>query len=351
MYLLKDLLIKTIELGASDLHLTVALPPTIRVNGKFSQIGSEKLLPDYIETFAKEILNDNYDEYLANGEFDTSYSLPGIGRFRVNVFKQRNSDAIAIRVIAPKAPTIDELKLPATLKEIVKEQRGLVLVTGPTGCGKSTTLAAMVNEINSTRQGHIVTLEDPIEYLHKHNKCIVNQREIGKDTKSYQSALRAVLREDPDVILVGEMRDFETISVAITAAETGHLILSTLHTLGAANTIDRVIDAFPPNQQQQIRTQLSMVLDAVICQQLVPALDGGERPVFEIMFLNNAIRNMIRESKTHQIDGIISTSQEEGMVSMDNSLLALYRQNVISKDTAIIYSSNAELMEKKMARI
>ena len=237
------------------------------------------------------------------------------------------------------------------LKSIINKKRGLILVTGPTGSGKSTTLAAMINEINNTREEHIITLEDPIEYLHNHNKCIINQREIGRDSKSYNKALKAVLREDPDVILVGEMRDLETISIAITAAETGHLILSTLHTLGAANTIDRVIDAFPPNQQQQIRTQLSMVLDAVICQQLVPTLDGGERPVFEIMFLNNAIRNMIRESKTHQIDGIIATSQEEGMISMDNSLLALYRQNVISKDTAIIYSSNTELMEKKIARL
>ena len=347
MYLLKDLLIKTIELGASDLHLTVALPPTIRVNGKFNQIGSEKLLPDYIETFAKEILNDNYAEYLANGEFDTSYSLPGIGRFRVNVFKQRNSDAIAIRVIAPKAPTIDELKLPATLKEIVKEQRGLVLVTGPTGCGKSTTLAAMVNEINSTRQGHIVTLEDPIEYLHKHNKCIVNQREIGKDTKSYQSALRAVLREDPDVILVGEMRDFETISVAITAAETGHLVFSTLHTIGAAKTIDRIIDVFPPHQQQQIKIQLASVLKAVVSQQLVETIDGNGRvPSMEIMVTTPGIQNLIREGKTQQIESAVQTGNKYGMRTMDMSLAELCKRGVISQDTAMTYAVDGETLKR-----
>ena len=291
--------------------------------------------------------DDNYDEYLANGEFDTSYSLPGIGRFRVNVFKQRNSDAIAIRVIAPKAPTIDELKLPATLKEIVKEQRGLVLVTGPTGCGKSTTLAAMVNEINSTRQGHIVTLEDPIEYLHKHNKCIVNQREIGKDTKSYQSALRAVLREDPDVILVGEMRDFETISVAITAAETGHLVFSTLHTIGAAKTIERIIDVFPPHQQQQIKIQLASVLKAVVSQQLVETIDGNGRvPSMEIMVTTPGIQNLIREGKTQQIESAVQTGNKYGMRTMDMSLAELCKRGVISQDTAMTYAVDGETLKR-----
>lgn len=349
MYLLKDLLIKTIELGASDLHLTVALPPTIRVNGKFNQIGSEKLLPDYIEIFAKEILNDNYDEYVANGEFDTSYSLPGIGRFRVNVFKQRNSDAIAIRVIAPKAPTIDELKLPGTLKEIVKEQRGLVLVTGPTGSGKSTTLAAMINEINNTRQGHIVTLEDPIEYLHKHNKCIVNQREIGKDTKSYQSALRAVLREDPDVILVGEMRDFETISVAITAAETGHLVFSTLHTIGAVKTIDRIIDVFPPHQQEQVKIQLSSVIQAVISQQLLPNIKGNGRvAALEIMVNTPGIQNLIREGKTNQIESVVQTGNKYGMKTMDMAISELYKKGAISMEIAMAYAVDREILKRFM---
>ena len=223
-------------------------------------------------------------------------------------------------------------------------------MTGPAGSGKSTTLACIIDEINRTRNAHVITLEDPIEYLHRHKMSVVTQREIVTDTDSYVSGLRASLRQAPDVILLGEMRDYETISIAMTAAETGHLILSTLHTVGAANTIDRVIDAFPPNQQQQIRTQLAMVLDAVISQQLIPTLDGGVQPAFEIMFLNNAIRNMIRESKIHQIDGIIATSQEEGMVSMDNSLIRLYRDGVISRENAVAYSSNSELMEKKLSR-
>ena len=231
MYLLKEILKKTIEINGSDLHLTVGLPPTIRCNERLIQVGEDKLLPKDMEEFSKEILEEKYEEYLKVGEFDTSYSIQGVGRFRVNIFKQRNSDAIAIRVITLKVPTLDKLNYPSVLKEIVNKKRGLILVTGPTGSGKSTTLAAMINEINNTRQAHIITLEDPIEYLHKHNKCIINQREIGKDSQSYKNALKAVLREDPDVILIGEMRDLETISIAITAAETGHLVLSTLHTM------------------------------------------------------------------------------------------------------------------------
>lgn len=229
--------------------------------------------------------------------------------------------------------------------------KGLVLVTGPAGSGKSTTLACVIDEINKTRNAHVITLEDPIEYLHRHKKSVVTQREIGTDTESYVSGLRASLRQAPDVILLGEMRDFETIKTAMTAAETGHLVISTLHTVGAANTIDRIIDSFPPDQQQQIRIQISMVMQAVISQQLIPTTDGKEIPAFEIMFLNNAIRNMIREAKIHQIDSVISTAQEEGMITMDASLIQLYKNGRISRENAVIYSSNSELMGKKLNRI
>ena len=290
------------------------------------------------------------DKVQSHGDDDFSFAIPGVSRFRASVFRQRGSLAGIIRVVRFELPDAGQLHLPDSIIGVSRLTKGMVLVTGPAGSGKSTTLACIIDEINSTRNAHVITLEDPIEYLHRHKQSVVTQREIVTDTDSYVTGLRASLRQAPDVILLGEMRDYETISIAMTAAETGHLILSTLHTVGAANTIDRVIDAFPPNQQQQIRTQLAMVLDAVISQQLIPTVDGGVQPAFEIMFLNNAIRNMIRESKIHQIDGIIATSQEEGMISMDNSLIKLYRDGVILRENAIAYSSNSELMEKKLAR-
>lgn len=347
MYALKDLLSKTIEIGASDLHLTVGLAPTVRKNGTLEKVGDHKLTPSELREFAKEILAEKYAEYNEVGEIDTSYSISGIGRFRVNIFKQRNSDAIAIRVIALKIPTLDELKHPKVIKEILKKQRGLVLVTGPTGSGKSTTLAAIINEINNTREAHIITLEDPIEYLHKHNKSIINQREIGKDSRTYESALKAILREDPDVILVGEMRDLETISIALTAAETGHLVFSTLHTIGAAKTIDRIIDVFPPHQQQQIRIQLAAVLQGVISKQLVPTQkNNGRVAALEIMVTTPGIQNLIREGKTYQIESAIQTGGKYGMKTMDMALAELYKTGQIDLDTALSYSVDRETLKR-----
>lgn len=344
---LNELLEKTAKENASDLHLTVGISPTIRVNGQLTGIDDKKLTAVDTLRYVKELLGDRYDEYEKKGEMDTSLSLPGIGRFRVNAYKQRGSDAVAIRVVALKIPTLNEIKMPSVVKELTKKQRGLVLITGPTGSGKSTTLAAMINEINTTRASHIITLEDPVEYLHKHNKSIINQREIGKDTLSYQNALRSALREDPDVILVGEMRDLETISIAITAAETGHLVLSTLHTIGAAKTIDRIIDVFPPYQQQQIKIQLAAVLQGIISQQLIPRADEkGRVAALEVMVVNSAIQNLIREGKTHQIQSSIQTGSKYGMKTMDMSLVDLYKQGLISYENALTASIDREMIKR-----
>ncbi|PRR81650.1 type IV pilus twitching motility protein PilT [Clostridium vincentii] len=349
MYELNKLLNKTLELKASDLHLTVGIPPTVRINGKLIKIGEENLLPTDIEVFAREILASEFDRYNDIGEFDISYSLKGLGRFRVNVFKQRDSHAIALRVITFKIPTLDELSHPQIIKDLTKKKRGLVLVTGPTGSGKSTTLAAMINEVNETRNDHIITLEDPIEYLHKHNNCIINQREIGKDSKSYAAALKAVLREDPDVILVGEMRDLETISIAITAAETGHLVFSTLHTIGASKTIDRIIDVFPPNQQQQIKVQLAAVLQGIVSQQLLPKKDGlGRVAALEIMTITPGIQNLVREGKTHQIESTIQTGSRYGMKTMDMSLAELYKKGIITLEDAQTYAVDKDTLSRMM---
>lgn len=344
---LNELLKLTLDNKASDLHITVGVPPVIRVNGELNAIDEDKLFPQDTEKYARELLQSKFDEYCKKGELDFSYSVAGIGRFRINVYKQRGSDAIAIRNVGLKIPELKDLKFPKSIDEVIEAQRGLILVTGPTGSGKSTTLAAMINEINSKRKAHIITLEDPIEYMHKHNKSIINQREIGRDSNSYTTALKAILREDPDVILIGEMRDLETISIAITAAETGHLVFSTLHTIGAAKTIDRVIDVFPPFQQQQIKIQLAAVIKGIVSQQLIPTEDNtGRIAALEIMISTPAIQNLIREGKTHQLQSLIQTGNKYGMKTMDMSLTELYKKGVISKESALMYSVDKELISK-----
>jgi len=345
-----ELLAKAIELKASDLHLTVASPPIIRVNGKLEKLTDTRLMPEDTQRIIHQMLTvDQINVFENKGELDFSYSYPGLGRFRVNVYKQRGSYSMALRVVSLSVPSMETLKLPVILKDLAMKQRGLILVTGPTGSGKSTTLASMIDYMNHLRSDHIITIEDPIEYLHKHDQSVINQREIGNDSHSFANALRAALRQDPDVILVGEMRDLETISTAITAAETGHLVLSTLHTVGAAKTVDRIIDVFPPHQQQQVRIQLASVIEAVISQQILPKADGtGRVAAFEIMVANTAIRNLIREGKSHQIQTVIQTGAQQGMVTMDSSLLDLYRKRIIDLPSLKKYAVDIDAVMKQV---
>ncbi|MGM9570755.1 MAG: type IV pilus twitching motility protein PilT [bacterium] len=333
-----ELLTEAHKRGASDLHITVGIPPAIRVDGRLMHMeGYPKLLPPDTKKLVDSLLNPKQQEsFQERGELDFSYSIAAIGRFRCNVFRQRGSSAAVIRLISSTIRNLEELHMPKTLEDLAFKPRGLVLVTGPTGSGKSTTLAAMIDLINRQEHKHIITLEDPIEYLHSHKKSIVNQREIGLDSDSFAVALRVCLRQDPDIILVGEMRDMETISTAITAAETGHLVFATLHTSGAAQTIDRIIDVFPPHQQQQVRIQLAMAVQGIISQQLLPIIDGPGREVaVELMLGTPAIRNLIREGKTHQINSLIQTGGQQGMITMDSSLRSLYIKGKISYETAL----------------
>lgn len=347
---INDLLVDAHQRRASDLHITVGVSPKCRVNGELVDMGYEPVTPGDAEAMILPIVPERLLDILKdNGEVDFSYAIPNQGRYRVNVFRQRGSYALVIRIINTSIPKPELLGLPPSVVELTKKKRGLVLVTGPTGSGKSTTLASLIDIINTYYNGHIITLEDPIEYLHKHKKSIVNQREIGTDSKSFANALRVVLREDPDVILVGEMRDFETIEVAITAAETGHLVFSTLHTIGAVNTVDRIIDVFPPHQQQQIRVQLSAVLEGVISQQLIPTADGSSRAAaFEVMLPNPAIRSLIREGKNHQITSFIQTNRKMGMQTMDDAIYELFLKGTIHKDQALAFSQDILTMEKKL---
>lgn len=360
---IKELFNLAFKLGASDVHLSAGSPPAFRLHGELLPLGAPewrekynldpgpgKILNRYdMEKFCREIMSeDQYEKFIRTGEYDFSFSLPDVGRFRINVFKQRGTVAMAARLISSRIYSFKELGLPETLTELVRKSRGLVLVTGPTGSGKSTTLASMIDVINSNYRRHIITLEDPIEFIHTNKKSIINQREIGNDSRSFASALRAALREDPDVILVGEMRDPETIGIAITAAETGHLVLATLHTSGATQTIDRIIDVFPPHQQQQIRVQLADTLQGIVAQQLIPRADRpGRVAAVEIMTVTPAISNLIREGKTHQIVSHIQTGARFGMQTLDMTLYRLYKNNIISKEEVLARTSNPQAFTRK----
>ena len=347
---IEEILKKAKEAGASDVHITVGIPPKMRVNGQLITMDFERMLPPDTLRLLTEIMNDEQRQrFEQRGEYDMSFSIPNQGRYRVNAYKQRGSAAVALRLVGTQVPSPEELGVPNSVIDLYNRKRGLVLVTGPTGSGKSTTLAAIIDKINNNRECHVITLEDPIEYLHQHKLSMVNQREIGLDSQSYANALRAALREDPDVILVGEMRDFETISVAITAAETGHLVLSTLHTIGAASTVDRVIDVFPPHQQQQIRVQFANVLEAVISQQLIPMADGrGRVAAFEVLHANHAVRNLIREGKSHQLMSVMQTNRKAGMIAMDEAIVQLYSEGKIDREMAIQFAQDPDGMEHKL---
>lgn len=347
---LVELLKTAMRKSASDLHLTVARPGVVRIDGALIAINDEILTPEDIVRMSNELMNDHLKKELEElGEVDFAYSIPGTGRFRVNVYMQRGTYAMALRLLPFEIPIPKALGIPECVVDMTNRKRGLVLVTGATGSGKSTTLASLIDVVNHKYASHIITLEDPIEYLHKHDMSLVNQREMGSDTRSYANGLRAALRQDPDVILVGEMRDLDTIATAITAAETGHLVFSTLHTIGAANTIDRIIDVFPPYQQQQIRIQLATVLECVVSQQLLPLKDmNGRVAAFEVMLANAAIRNLIRESKTFQIPSVMQTNKRQGMQTMDDALYDLYTKNQISRDVAVNFAQDPVGFQKKV---
>ena len=347
-----EILQKAVAEKASDIFIVAGLPVSLRKNGIISRLDETRLLPPDTEALISQIYSMAGNRELAivsdGGDDDFSFAVPGLSRFRVSAYKQRNALSAVIRIITFDLPDYSELGIPNTIINMGNGSGGMILVTGPAGSGKSTTLACIIDHINKTRDKHIITLEDPLEYLHRHNRSIVSQREINVDTENYVTALRAALRQSPDVILLGEMRDYETISIAMTAAETGHMLFSTLHTIGAANTIDRIIDVFPANQQRQVAVQLSMVLSAVVSQQLLPAVDGGVVPAFEIMTVNPAIRNMIRDNKIPQIEGLLYSSSKEDMISMDSSILKLYQEGRITRETALLYATNPEMLERKL---
>jgi len=348
-----QLLRSAVAQDGSDIFIIPGSQISLKINGSITPMTEEKVWPGDSEALLSQIYaldnNRSMDRLRAEGDDDFSFSVKDVGRFRCNAYKQRNSLAAVLRVVSFQLPDPEAMHIPAPVMDLYAVRNGLVLVTGPAGSGKSTTLACLIDRINRNLNDHIITIEDPIEFLHQHKKSIISQREVAHDTGNYATALRAALRQAPNVILLGEMRDFETIQTALTAAETGQLVLSTLHTVGAATTIDRIIDVFPANQQQQVRVQLSMVLRAVISQQLIPSLSGGLEPAFEIMKVNPAIQNMIREGKVHQMDNVIYAGAAQGMRTMDSDLLRLYGEKKISRDNLLLHASNPDLLERRLA--
>jgi twitching motility protein PilT len=348
-----DILIEVMERGASDLHMTAGSPPMVRERGKLNALDYPTMTPTDVREIVYSILtNDQRQKLETEWQIDLAYSIPGRARFRVNAYFQRASIGAAFRLIPQDIPRLEDLGLPPTIREFTKKPRGFVLVTGPTGSGKSTTLAAMLDLINKERAEHIMTVEDPIEFMHRHQRCIVNQREVGADAQSFALALKAALRQDPDVILVGEMRDLETISTALTAAETGHLVFATLHTQDTAQTIDRIVDVFPPTQQHQVRVQLSVALQGIVTQQLLPTADGmGRVAATEVLVPTSAVRNLIREGKTHQIYSALQTGATHGMQTMDAALADLVRRQKITRELAEARSTSPEELRRLMGTV
>ena len=349
---IKNLLRMVAQQGGSDLHLVVGRYPTVRVDGRLYPVTQEEMLTaDMTASLARAIMGESSQKQLAEkGQTDFSYSFEDNVRFRVNVFRQKGSISVAMRLISGKIKTLEELNIPAGVYDFARSTQGLFLVTGPVGHGKSTTLAALIDYINHNQDRHIITIEDPIEYVYEQDRCIINQREVGIDTPSFHEGLRSVFREDANVVMIGEMRDWETISTAMTAAETGHLIFGTLHTNDTAQTIDRIVDVFPSNQQNQIRTQLANVLLGVISQRLIPKVGGGRVPALEIMIKNTAIENLIRENKSYQIDSVIETSLKDRMVAMDKSLADLVQRGIISSEDAFLYCKSPDFLTMLLGR-
>jgi twitching motility protein PilT len=336
-----------VERNASDIHFTCGLPVKCRIDGKITNLTEEKLSDEDCENFAKELLNDKIERISTVGEIDIGYTFPDGTRTRGNIYRQNRHISIALRILSSRIPSIDELGLPDCVFNVPKLQNGIVLLTGETGAGKSTTLAAIIDNINHSRDAHVITLEDPIEYIFDSDRSIISQREIGVDTKDFHTGLRAILREDPDVIMVGEMRDYETIEAALTAAETGHLVLATLHTNSAADTLDRIVGVFPDASRDQIRMQLSNTLCYIITQKLLPKSNGNGRTLAcEVMVVNNAMRNLIREGKTHQLETFITLTAQDGSVSMDTALQRLVQNGEISLETALVYARNKENLRR-----